>query len=228
MTLSIYRGSWVPAEIVRALRDRLVPRGWSYSNPRNYALTTEPSGAFTIAVAGGNANTGCEANPITRAEKGTATRAAIDRNLQLTFVHVDPEFPRIETPDTILTWILLHFVDESLGEIRMELSQPAGMDGDGYVTRWSERIILRPETFGMPPERDRRPHDDAGDDAIDIPVERRRQRSRNVGLQSATTWPSSQAPRGHQASACWRSGRFNPDRHRLRARREGTERGDTG
>ena len=160
-------------KIVRALRDRLIPRGWSYSNPRNYALTTEPAGAFAIAVAGGDANTGSKENPITRAEKGAATRAAINGNLQLTFTHVDPKFPRIETPATIQTWVLLHFVDERLGEIRMELSQPAGMDSEGYVTRWSERIILRSEPFGMPPEEGKLPYDDAGDDAINVPVERR-------------------------------------------------------
>ena len=56
----------------------------------------------------------------------------------------------------------------------MELSQPKGMDGDGYVTSWSERIILRPEPLGVPPvDGGRHPQDEAGDEAINVPVERR-------------------------------------------------------
>jgi len=164
-------------KIVRALRDHLIPRGWSYENPRNYALTTHPSGTFTIAVAGGDANTGCEATPTTRAEKGAATRDAIDGNLQLQLANVDPRFPRIVMPATAQTWLLLYYVDNRLGEIRMELSQPRGMDSEGFVTSWHERIMLHSESFGMPPESEKWPRDDEGGDAIDVPVERRAQQT---------------------------------------------------
>ncbi len=160
-------------KIVRALRDRLIPRGWAYSNPRSYALTTEPGGSFAIAVAGGDASTGREETPTTRSEKGPATRDAIYGNLQHQLAEVDPQFPRVDKPLTIQTWILLYCIDDHLNEIRMELSLPSGMDHDGFVTSWRERIILPTEPFGAPSKSVDQPQDGGDQGEVIVEVERR-------------------------------------------------------
>lgn len=161
-------------KIVRALRDRLIPRGWVYSNPRNYALTTDPGGSFAIAVAGGDASTGREQTPTTRTEKGPATRDAIYGNLQHQLAEVDPQFPRVDKSLTVQTWILLYFIDDhQLNEIRMELSLPSGMDRDGYVTSWRERIVLPAEPFGAVPVSVDKPKDGGDQDDVTVAVERR-------------------------------------------------------
>ncbi len=160
-------------KIVRALRDRLIPRGWGYSNPRNYALTTDPGGSFAIAVAGGDASTGREETPTTRTEKGPATRDAIYGNLQHQLAEVDPQFPRVDKPLTIQTWILLYFIDNHLSEIRAELSLPSGMDRDGYVTSWRERIVLPTEPFGASPMSVDKPQDGGDQDEVIVAVKRR-------------------------------------------------------
>lgn len=160
-------------KIVRALRDRLIPRGWAYSNPRNYALTTEPGESFAIAVAGGDVSTGSEETPTTRSEKGPATRDAIYGNLQHQLSEIDPQFPRVDKPLTIQTWILLYFIDDHLNELRMELSLPSGMDHDGFVTSWRERIVLPAEPFGAPSKSVDKPKDDGDQGEVIVEVERR-------------------------------------------------------
>lgn len=40
------------------------------------------------------------------------------------------------------TWVLLHYTDYQLGEIRMELSRPTAIGSDDKISEWSERIIL--------------------------------------------------------------------------------------
>ncbi len=162
-------------KIVRALRDRMIPLGWVFSNPRNYALTADPSGTLAIAVACGDSNTGREdATPTTRSEKGPATRDAIYGNVQLQLSQVDPRFLRVDTPASIQTWILLFSIDENAGETRLELSLPGGMDQKNYVTSWRERIILPPEPFGTSQEtRKSDPTADPSSGAVEVAVHRR-------------------------------------------------------
>ena len=167
------KGIMGTGKIIRALRDVLIPRDWTYSNPRGYGITTHPSGEIAIAVAGGDANTGRAATPTTRTEKGPATRDAIYGNTQLQFSQLDPRFPRTNTTATSQTWILLFYVDDDAEETRMELSQPSGMDRDNHVTSWSERIILPPEPFGSTGTRQPQPQPSAGDDDAKVTVERR-------------------------------------------------------
>ncbi len=158
------------AKTSRALRDRLVPRGWKPSNARNYATVVSPSGTHAIAVAGGDVHTGIPLKtPSTRREKGPATRDAIEQN-QLTFSDRDPTFPRAPAPSPSQTWLLVHCEDRSKDEVRLELSLPSAMTAEGVVTAWRERIILRPLRFG---ESTPSIPDDPADDP-DVEIERRR------------------------------------------------------
>jgi hypothetical protein len=156
---------------VRHLRDRLVPAGWEISNASNYATVIHPGGGFAIAVAAGNVHTGVgDANPSTRAEKGPATRSAVQEN-QLTFFDVRESFPPPRREPGKQTWLLLHYADEEAGEIRAELSLPADMTDDGYVADWRERIILEPVPFGQATL----PREGGDSGEIDIEIEPRGQ-----------------------------------------------------
>ena len=42
----------------RALREQLVPQGWTYDNPNNLARTIHPSGDFAVVLATGDEGTG--------------------------------------------------------------------------------------------------------------------------------------------------------------------------
>src|SRR2546425_1120326 len=58
------------AKINRALRDKLLPRGWTKNNDQNYPRTAHPSRGFSIAVVGGDVSTGIEnLTPSNRTEK---------------------------------------------------------------------------------------------------------------------------------------------------------------
>jgi len=128
-------------EAVAALREAVMPDGWTRSDDRNYALVISPDGATAINVATGDMGTGrADANPSNKAPKGVSTADAISVNqVQLELPLPVPELPPLggEGP---LTWFLL--LHRTADEIRCELSLPLEMSPDGRITRWQERIIL--------------------------------------------------------------------------------------
>jgi hypothetical protein len=158
------------AKATRALRDELVPQGWSPGERRNYATVVNPSGTFAIAVAGGNAATGQrEATLRTRTEKGPATKEAVQENEQLSFADRDSAFgQRSPEGDGRHTWLLLHYYDEQAEEIRVELSLPSRIT-DGYVTAWRERLILAP----IPLTSGSNQEAEEPEEEIDVQVERK-------------------------------------------------------
>jgi hypothetical protein len=142
---------------VRLLRERLLPLGWVYDNPRNLARTVSPDRRVAIIATLGDAGTGVpDLVPSTRYGKGIATIEAVSRNfLQLTLpIDLGDEDPVDADTDGTVTWILLYTVADT--EIRAELSLPDSMV-DGYVDTWIERIILprvplEPESSLVPVE----------------------------------------------------------------------------
>src|SRR5262245_61681670 len=129
-------------EAVAALRDQLLPLGWTRSDERNYALVFDPEGSMAINVATGDAGTGrIDAVPSNKAPKGVSTADAISVNQQQLELDLPvPSMPHIYGEDGPMTWfLLLHRSDK---EIRSELSLPSAMSPDGRITRWQERIIL--------------------------------------------------------------------------------------
>jgi hypothetical protein len=121
----------------RYLREELVPLGWTYDNPRNFARTIHPDGEFAVVVTTGDDLTGVPGTvPGTKHPKGLATMLAVDANAQLTF-DFGPEF-RPDGADMI-TWFLMFYADGST--CRVELSLPGGYS-NGTITHWDERIIL--------------------------------------------------------------------------------------
>ena len=151
----------------RMLGDQLAPKGWTRKNIQNYPTTVHPSGAWAIAVAAGDERTGTGKTPATRTEKGPVTRRVVDQN-QLSFALISPEFERPRRQ----TWLLLHRLDEETEELRAELSLPAEMTEDGFVTEWQERIVLSTASTSSTPATvaDDSPSDR---DAIDVPVRKK-------------------------------------------------------
>ncbi|GIH17677.1 hypothetical protein [Rugosimonospora africana] len=154
---------------VRLLRERLIPFGWSFDNPRNLARTVSPDRRVAVITTLGDGATGFpHALPSTRYEKGLATIEAVGRNflqLSLPIDLSDLEDRRppggdgvdsddldsggLPTGDALFdaeddgtaTWILLYNVTDT--EIRAELSLPDSMV-EGYIDTWVERVVLPP------------------------------------------------------------------------------------
>ena len=156
---------------LRTLREQLAPSGWRASNDDRYFTAVNAAGDLAVAVASGCANTGLPRRPpTTRSRKGPSTCAAVERNhdqFELPFAPVSLRRAAADGEGRV-TWLLLFHVDER--EIRAELSLPVGMDEDGHVDRWRERIIiartpLDPTALPIPAEEPDQP--------IDVPVRRR-------------------------------------------------------
>lgn len=123
----------------RYLREELVPQGWSFDNPRNFARTIHPAGDFAIVITTGDELTGVPGMmPGTKHPKGYETALAVAANAQLSF-DFGPQFSHHGSD--IITWFLMFHSDER--EHRVELSLPGGFSG-GVITHWDERIILPP------------------------------------------------------------------------------------
>ena len=139
----IYEGLTFWAKSIRNLREQLIPtKGWTRGNDRNYATVIRPDGLVQIAVAAGDSAVGNpDSIPRTRTEKGTLTKEAIKRN-QLSFFFMDDQSE--DAVPALRTWLLLHYVDEDSGEVRLELSLPAVMDETEHIVDWSSRVILPP------------------------------------------------------------------------------------
>jgi hypothetical protein len=149
----------------RLLRERLIPQGWTYDNPRNLPRTISPTGDVAIVATAGDSFTGDpRRQPTTKYAKGVATADAVGRNEQLSLFGHDDE----PSGDALATWLLLYDSDET--GIRAEVSLAASIDEDGFVDAWTERIILPPVVFDTPPVGSRVTDDRP---PIDIAVERR-------------------------------------------------------
>lgn len=137
----------------RALREQLVPLGWTYDNPNNLARTIHPTGDFAVVLATGDEGTGLpDSGAGPRHARGFATEQAIHANGQLSF-----EFGSLLQLATgrsagighLQTWFLLYHPDPEY--FRVELSLPRVIDR-GRITRWTERILLPPLPRRVPIE----------------------------------------------------------------------------
>lgn len=141
-------------------------RGWHRVDDENYPRVERADRAVAIAVSSGDANTGTVRTPRTP-PRGTASKNVIDRNqLLLADFSSAGDFPRDRRDLEAETWLLLYCEDERAGETRSELSLPVGMEVDGSIASWSERIILNP--ISHRPEPIAEP-----DETIEVDVKRR-------------------------------------------------------
>ncbi|MDE2792104.1 MAG: hypothetical protein OXI81_17005 [Paracoccaceae bacterium] len=131
-------------ESVAALREGLLPIGWTRSDEKNYALVMHPDRSMAIYVVTGDAGTGRpSANVSNKVPKGNSTAYAISVNqAQLELELPVPDMPHLRGDDGPLTWFLL--LHRTAKEVRCELSLPSQISPDGRITNWQERIMLPP------------------------------------------------------------------------------------
>jgi hypothetical protein len=129
--------SWSAA--VRALREKMIPKGWRRELRDHLELTISPDGKIAIYILTGDERTANEKSvPSTLYPKGENHRA---------FVHINgeqiPLFP-LSTAESFeasrKTWVLLR---RRVGNaVVAELSLPLRMDKKGNISSWSKRILL--------------------------------------------------------------------------------------
>lgn len=136
-------GFFAWAKGIRTLRELLLPRGWNAVTEMNYPTVVHPRAKLAIAMASGDRYTGTATSPATRADKGMVTRLNVLAN-QGTFASLAEEWEEFTaaTAKGIPTWLLLYFIDEKAGEVRLELSLPTYMSDDGHVAGWRKRVII--------------------------------------------------------------------------------------
>lgn len=136
------------AETICGLRERLIPKGWERRDESNWPIVVNRGGTIALSVATGNEDTGrLDRDPLTASTKGPRTLNAIVANQQqMLFPEMVPPVEALNDPRRA-TWLLLVCRDVEAREMRCELSRPIGMDDDGRVDGWAERIILTSRPF---------------------------------------------------------------------------------
>jgi len=137
------------AETIKTLRDILVPKDWRIDNPRGLPIVFHPKRKIALTVATGDEATGREEfDPCTKSPKGPQTKSIISNNQYKLFPEEYINAAREQTAArTNITWLLLMHFDEFTREVRSELSLPVGMNEEGRVDGWDERIILGSKPF---------------------------------------------------------------------------------
>ena len=142
---------WFPgllqfAIMVRTLRERKAPDGWSRNDYKNFSTVVRSDGLVAIAIARGDDGTGNrDAVVSTKYPKGVATLEAVNQNLRLPFDEQDIA----QNQGKASTWFLLH--SRTKDELELELSHPTLINDHGYITKWDVRLILKP--LSLNPER---------------------------------------------------------------------------
>ena len=137
-------------EIVAALRSGLRPLGWVAMEENNFPQTVHEKLNLSIVVQSGTKETGIfpGKDPTCRSKKGWNTEESVKANFQLSLFEIpNVQIKKQGSKKTIQTWILLHYRDVNLQEIRLELSRPLLME-DGKFKKFAERIILNSIPFG--------------------------------------------------------------------------------
>jgi hypothetical protein len=105
---------------------------------------------IAITVATGDEATGKpDFDPCTKCPKGPQTRSNISNNQLKLFPEefVRAAYEQTTAKSGFITWLLLFHADELTRQVRSELSLPVGMNEEGRVDGWDERIILGSAPF---------------------------------------------------------------------------------
>lgn len=162
------------ADALASLRNSLRPHGWRWKDYPVPVVINEALG-IRIAVTAGDEMTGVdgERDPRTKNEKGSVVAEHVELNHVLPFY--DDLKPVASESDALATWFLLiHSTFDVRSErrhiVRYELSRPMGLDRDGRISYWWERIVL--PSIDMD-ERGEEMTDEAEENDFDVPVKRR-------------------------------------------------------
>jgi hypothetical protein len=134
----------------RTFRERMVLKGWTYSNSQSILRTIHPSGTFAITSVSGSGMVGEEeagfsGDVRTKNPKGSAVAKLVERNyVQLPLPVFDVVVESEVEVNDLPTWFLLY--KSSKEGLSFELSLPVQMHGK-HVDTWRERIILDDNPF---------------------------------------------------------------------------------
>lgn len=139
-------------DTVEVLRDCLrTYHNWNLSNPQNRPLATHPTRKYTLAIIGGNEDTGdpdVRAKPRANRTKGKATERAVNNDIPL-FTLTESEVDKKNTSSIQFPpegdWFLLYYRAEN--ELRCEVSLPYPNFKDGQFGDWQVRVLLQPIPF---------------------------------------------------------------------------------
>jgi hypothetical protein len=180
-----YPGTAAWGHAIRHFRGSHFSDGWRTWNKNNLPLTVHAERQIGIMITSGSSGTGDrKRKPTTKYPKGPMTVTQIRANQQATIfdlldsAEASRFVPMPEDENAFITWCLLIYAefrprDESHGtHIAMcELSLPAEVDENGYVSEWTKRIIFPPVHLDDVPTR--RDFEDEDEGEIDVPVARK-------------------------------------------------------
>jgi len=152
-----YPGIVAWAETLAELRRKLIQLrvGWDSNHFSNYETVYLLEKSVSIAVAGGDKNTGIEGvnHPRLARKRGPMTTDRVEKNLTNGLTNgqfaldYGPQFEPHEkkksnrpTDFGCQTWFLVVHADKE--EVRIELSLASGIDKEGLVASWIERIMI--------------------------------------------------------------------------------------
>lgn len=164
------------AETHYAARLRLVPRGWTADDTRNFSRIVSPDDRMAFTVSTGDENTGKPGlpQPCTKHPRGPETDLAIEMNKQMSLFDspgdADFDSDAATSRPKRETWTLL--VATTGTNVSYELSLGDDQDSQGRITSWSERILFPPLEID-PSTLSEGTDDGDGPEEIDVPVERR-------------------------------------------------------
>ena len=144
-----FRGTVTWAVAVRGVRRIGIPKGFTPRNKDGLSLTVRADKLLALAVATGTSGTGrTVGTPKTRSPKGKKMLAAIEApGMQLALEELLGPQPEAE-PDPEIWFLLLRHLrskrNEHRSRIYAEVSKPHpdGIDKQGRIVGWMERIIL--------------------------------------------------------------------------------------
>lgn len=130
-----YPGTRMWAETFHALAFSLTRVGWTVERDHNVEMLVSPDEAHTIIVTAGDMACGHrDVFPQVKYERGEVISGMINGTT--------PQMFGSTTPSTRSgqIWFLLHRVRTTM--VDAELSIPRGIDDAGFVTGWTERILI--------------------------------------------------------------------------------------
>lgn len=139
----IHSGSSAWFEIVRSLRELLVPKGWQCLYEAGLDKTISKDFGVSIVCTGGNSAVGKinAQSLLSKNDKGSAFDRLLEQNRRQLELFDSNEF--LSSPvDDNTTWVLIYHVDKSAKEIRAELSLPVFLNEKSKIQGWKTRIFL--------------------------------------------------------------------------------------
>lgn len=136
------------SELVCALRDQLLPLGWTKSDEGNLPRVIHPDGKLAIAVLTGDEGTGKNEEELrSKYPRGPRSKSLVDENAQqLELGDMGFMMKALPLPEskTLLWYLMIHRTSSG---VWFELSLPYSIGSDGCIVSSKKRIFFDPVVF---------------------------------------------------------------------------------